>query len=592
MGGATSTRNGGVVEGVRRVVAAACLLLLTACGAGTGPEPSSTSSPSTPAPAPAAGGVAGVDPPARGRLPERPNVVLVVMDDFSMDLVGTMRSMARMRREGATYRNAFVVDSLCCVARASLMTGQYPHQTGVRTNTAGVLPEAPLGGWAAFEQYDGVDRAVNVALQEAGYTTGFVGKYLNEYEYVPGDEVPPVPPGWSWFRAVFGSAYDGWDFDSTRLRGGRLLVRHHDAPPASAPREVKDAASAARFVSESALDFIEARADDEAPWFLEVAPYAPHNRTNPQGHYPGDPVFPALFGDRPSRRNPGGSCGRVTCAELTSEGLPGFGDDRDDNVPRHLDGTEATPWNTVEPRRATADWERLRRDRARMARSIDRMVQRILDAVGEDTFVVLTSDNGLHLGQQGLGLGKGTAYATDVQVPLYVVGPGVVPGPRDQLVSDIDLAPTLEDLAGLPPRRFRSGRSFERSLVRPDAPGATHVFHEHTGQVLTRSDPDMARNGAELDRIPSYVAVRSRDALLVRLDLEAGSDADEPAYEFYSYDDAAWERTNTVHAPRHREQVESLLERLDAFDACTRHTGPDRVPPRCRRVTGWSRSGG
>src|SRR5687768_1598006 len=65
---------------------------------------------------------------------ERPDVVLVLMDDFSLDLLQTMRHARAMAAAGASYPNAFVVDSMCCVSRASILTGQYPHQTGVRTN--------------------------------------------------------------------------------------------------------------------------------------------------------------------------------------------------------------------------------------------------------------------------------------------------------------------------------------------------------------------------------------------------------------------------------------------------------------------------
>ena len=63
-----------------------------------------------------------------------------------------------------------------------------------------------------------------------------------------------------------------------------------------------------------------------------------------------------------------------------------------------------------------------------MVQSIDRMLGRILDAVDDNTFVVLTSDNGFHLGQHGLDAGKGTPYDSDAHVPLLVVGPGVEPG--------------------------------------------------------------------------------------------------------------------------------------------------------------------
>ena len=112
------------------------------------------------------------------------------------------------------------------------------------------------------------------------------------------------------------------------------------------------------------------------------------------------------------------------------------------------------------------------RDRARMAQSADRLVTKILGAVGPDTYVVLTSDNGFHLGQNGMGRGKGTAYDTDVRVPLLVTGPGVVPGTRTEVTSNIDLAPTFEELAGLragalPQRRSRwCRRSTQPTLVR------------------------------------------------------------------------------------------------------------------------------
>ena len=120
---------------------------------------------------------------ARPVLARRPSIVLVLMDDFSLDLVDTMRSAETMRRAGADYAHAFVVDSLCCVSRASLLTGQYPHQTGVLTNTANTPnPVGPVGGWEAFEAYGNEERSFPVRLQQHGYTTGFVGKFLNQYE--------------------------------------------------------------------------------------------------------------------------------------------------------------------------------------------------------------------------------------------------------------------------------------------------------------------------------------------------------------------------------------------------------------------------
>ena len=98
-----------------------------------------------------------------------PNIVLVLMDDFSMDLLQTMANARRMARTGASFRYSFVVDSLCCVSRASIFTGQYPHQHRVLTNTANLPnPVGAVGGWRAFRDNGNLRRSVNVNLQRAG----------------------------------------------------------------------------------------------------------------------------------------------------------------------------------------------------------------------------------------------------------------------------------------------------------------------------------------------------------------------------------------------------------------------------------------
>ena len=221
--GAGSGHDGGDVKHLKGALAGLCLLALVACGApgGTGtvddgPVPPSTTS------------SASVDLRPAASQAKRPNIVVVMLDDFSMDLVQTMRSVQRMRKAGASYPHSFVTDSLCCVSRSSFFTGQYPHQTGVRTNTSN-QGTSSLGGWPAYDVNGNPERAFNVRLQEAGYTTGFVGKFLNEYEWSPGRALPPVVPGWSTFNTVFGSAYDGWDFVSTSVVDGRMTLVQHDA---------------------------------------------------------------------------------------------------------------------------------------------------------------------------------------------------------------------------------------------------------------------------------------------------------------------------------------------------------------------------
>ena len=513
-----------------------------------------------------------------------PNIVLVLMDDFSLDLLDTMRSAEAMRHRGATYDQAYVVDSLCCVSRSSLLTGQYPHQTGVLTNTANTPnPYGPIGGWQAFAAYGNEARSFPVRLQQRGYRTGFVGKFLNQYE-ATGGVLPPVPPGWDQWNVLFGQAYSGWGFQSTRVVDGRLEGQWHPQPPAWASDAEKDAAYAGTVTGDLALDFIRTHEGGDAPYFLEVAPYAPHSRTTPAGAYPDDPLFPPAFRDRPGGTKEHGDCGRVRCGRLGVDRLTGYGDDQADNAPRYADGRVAPDWRPgVEL--SVADAESGLRNRARMVQSIDRTVQRILRTVGPDTYVVLTSDNGFHLGQYGLGRGKGTPYDADVHVPLLVTGPDVVPGTRTELTSNIDLAPTFEDLAGLDSPAYRAGTSLVPTFTDPGLHRRRYTFVEHTFAPSLGADPDRPYSGGTLDLIPSYVAVRSRDALLVRLDLDPSWEGTDFAWELYDYRDAPYERTNSYAEPAKRGLVNRLTRRLEAYVACRPAVRDQALPARCRGLT-------
>ena len=201
----------------------------------------------------------------------------------------------------------------------------------------------------------------------------------------------------------------------------------------------------------------------DAPYFLEVALYAPHNRVNQQGHYADDPLFPPMFRDRSGR------------AQLRPGRVPQADHRRPPRLRRPAHGQPAAPGQRQAGPRLEHDayaprtrrGPRPARPRADGRSSADRLVTRILRTVGPNTFVVLTSDNGFHLGQQGMGRGKGTPYDTDVRVPLLVTGPGVVPGKRQEVTSNIDLAPTFEELAGLAPAPYRSGVSLVPTLSQP-----------------------------------------------------------------------------------------------------------------------------
>ena len=105
---------------------------------------------------------------------------------------------------------------------------------------------------------------------------------------------------------------------------------------------------------------------------------------------------------------------------------------------------------------------------------------------------------------------------------MVVVGPGVAPGTRSQVIGNVDLAPTFESIAGLTPSTERAGWSFLPTLQSPSAPSSTYTFFEHTySNTNPDTDPDYDSDvGGSSVTLPGYLAIRSKDALLVRWDLD------------------------------------------------------------------------
>lgn len=509
--------------------------------------------------------------------PKKHDIVFILMDDFSLELLETMPHAELMQAQGATYVNSFVIDSLCCPSRAALLTGQTPHQTHVLTNTEND-PAHPVGGWSAYKTYGNLPKQFSLSLQKAGYTTGFIGKYINGYEATTGADgravPPPKVPGWDVWHPILGGGYAGWGFNAVTLDGhGRTKLVPYPKKPFSAPAAEKDKVYATNVASDLAARFIARHKHSAKPYFLEIATYGPHSRLG-AAYSQVKTWFPPAFADQAPTGDPtGGNCGLLRCSQLTTKDLVGFDDPREDNAPTYLhpDGTTspAPPWRTNRITMTAALAESQLRDRARMVQSIDRMIARVRKAVGKDTYVVLTADNGFHLGQFQLNGGKGTPYDADTRVPLIVSGPGIKPGVRDQYVNNIDLAPTFESLAGARPGPWVSGRSFAPSLFRPKAPGDRYAFFEHTYAKSMPGEVDSdSGSGGTIDIIPSYIAVRSKEGLLVRFDLDKTWSGTRYAWELYNYADAPFEKTNVFARDHDKPYARDLMRHLLEYDHC------------------------
>ena len=136
-------------------------------------------------------------PPAHAAAPGSPNIILILTDDLSMNLVQFMPHVLKMQQDGVTFANYFVTDSLCCPSRSSIFTGRYPHDTGVFKNVG------KDGGYLVFRARGNEQSTFATALSAAGYRTAFLGKYLNGY--VP-ERHHPIAPGWNTW-VVAGNGY-------------------------------------------------------------------------------------------------------------------------------------------------------------------------------------------------------------------------------------------------------------------------------------------------------------------------------------------------------------------------------------------------
>ncbi len=356
----------------------------------------------------------------------QPNIVVVLTDDQDL-LLGSLDHMPRVHEllseQGAFFTNAYVPLSLCCPSRATILTGRYAHNLQILGNAP------PAGGFPVFKELGHEETTVGVALQEAGYRTALIGKYLNAYPV--GEAQTYVPPGWDeWGVPSGGRPYT--QFNYTLNQNGELV--QHAAAPADYLDDVL-ADQANTFVSEASADGV--------PFFLLFTPYAPHKPTTPA------PRHAALFPRAKVPRTPSFNEENVKDKPAAVRALPKLSKGQISNLDNHY------------------------RMRLRSLQAVDEAVALLVDTLEragqlDNTFIIFTSDNGFHIGQHRMLAAKHTAYEEDLRIPLIVRGPGVPAGSRvDAFIESVDLAPTLAQLAGatlpVPP----DGRSFVPLLAHP-----------------------------------------------------------------------------------------------------------------------------
>ena len=482
--------------------AALSLSALVACTPAGG-HPAAAPSDSAP---PASAGAPG---------PDRPNIVFVLTDDLSTNLVPYMPNVLALQKDGTTFSNFTVTDSLCCPSRASLLTGRFPHNTGIIKN------HGKNGGFRLFHARGEEESTFATDVRAAGYRTAFLGKYLNEYQ--PGHKLgtgrPYVPPGWDeWYAG--GDAYRNFNY---ALNENHQVVRYGDSP----------ADYLTDVVAAKAGSFIAASAAARTPFLVEVSTYAPHS-----------PFTPA---PRDAASFPGLTAPRTSAFDKAPTAAPAW-------LAGHapLNARKKTAINVAFRKRVQA------------VQAVDRMIGTLRETlrtagVADRTIVVFNSDNGFHLGEHRLSEGKQTAFETDITVPLIVAGPGVRAGQvATGMVQNIDLRPTFAELAGAPVPADVDGQSIVPLLAGAAGTGERELaLVEHLDSTNDPADPDFGEVHGDLP--PTYQALRAAGYKYVEYV--------DGSREYYDLTRDPNELHNTV-ATLPKARLAALHASLQAMKAC------------------------
>jgi len=357
------------------------------------------------------------------------NVVLVLVDDQRADQLGFLNPlletpvMDRIANEGLHFRNAYVTTSLCSPSRASILTGTYAHRHHIIDNESRDV--AP--GLQFFPEL----------LQEAGYQTAFVGKWHMGHKH----DAPR-----SGFDHWVSFAGQGSYFPKDFL--GRQSMFNVDGEAVAQQGYITDE------LTDYALDWLK-EVERDKPFFLYLSHKAVHAEFAPAPRHRelyADIDYPHPKTEAATAENLRGKPAWVRDMRNSFHGVefPFM------NMPMAIEGGE--------PR--SLDTQGLYRNSNRALRAVDESLGRVIAWLEEaglvrDTVVMLIGDNGFMWGEHGL-LDKRNAYEDSIRVPLLVYAPGTFAGGRriSEIVANIDIAPTILDIAGIEAPGYMQGRSF------------------------------------------------------------------------------------------------------------------------------------
>ncbi|MBD1396378.1 sulfatase [Pontibacter sp. JH31] len=358
------------------------------------------------------------------------NVIFILSDDHRYDFMGFMNKvpglqtphMDRMAREGAHLQNAFVTTSLCSPSRASILTGQYAHTHTIVDNNA-PLPE----GLTFFPQY----------LQKQGYQTGFFGKWhMGNVDDMP-------QPGFDQWVSFKGQ---GVYYDPVFNINGKSVQQAKGSYTTD-------------LLTDYTLEWLSKR-DKKKPFFAYLSHKGVHAEFQParrhEGKYKNMPIIspPSMY------------LTATDSSKVYGQRQEPTGPVNTRDIPEWV-RRQRWSWHGVDGMYdGDIKFDDFYRRYNETLMSVDESIGRVLDwlkkeGLDKNTVVIYMGDNGFMFGEHGL-IDKRHMYEPSIRVPLLVRGPAVIkPGTKvPQMVMNIDIAPTIMEMAGLPTPENMQGKSF------------------------------------------------------------------------------------------------------------------------------------
>lgn len=427
---------------------------------------------------------------------KKPNIIFLLTDDQRWDSVGCMGNpiihtpnMDYLAENGVLFKNAYVTTPICCSSRASILAGQYSRRHGIHDFSIN------FSGDALAQTYP-------MLLREAGYRTGFVGKYGIGNT----DDTMPVEEFDIWY------GFPGWGTYEQKDEQGRY--KH-----------------LTQIMGEQSIDFLKG-CTQEKPFCLSVSFKAPHVQDADPRQFIPDPVFDNLY------------VNDTIPAPETAE--PRYFE----AMPEFLRNSEArVRWKKRFP--TPEKYQESVKNYYRLVTGVDVVIGQIREELKrlnfeDNTVIMLMGDNGFYLGEHGFA-GKWFGHEESIRVPLILYDPRLPKEKRGQkpdgMALNIDIAPTILSLAGLPITGVMQGSDL-MPLISGDAHNwrkdffFEHLFDKH--ELIPKSE------GVVTERYKYLIYFEQR-----------------PVYEeLYDIKNDPHEKNNLAKDKEHREILESLRARL------------------------------